>query len=303
MLQRDVSGLPSTSMRSKLFVPGSRPELFSKALAGTADAISFDLEDAVSESRKSEARANVAALLRSPQAAAAGKTLIVRVNATGTPHFADDVAAVVAGGLALLNLPKPESADEVRHAADAVERAEKANGLAMGSVALLLNIESPRGLRLAAEMAACHPRVAGLQLGFGDLFEPLSIARRDERNVHAAMFAMRIAAGEAGVFAYDAAFADVSDAEGYKAEAQMARRLGYIGKSCIHPSQVPLAHQVFRPSDADVAHARRVIEAARDAEARGVGAYMVDGHMVDGPFVRRAEAIMAAASALGLAAE
>lgn len=286
-------------MRSKLFVPGSRPELFPKALDGPADALSFDLEDAVAENRKAEARAQVGALLRSAAAQASGKTLIVRVNAIDTPHFEADVAAVVCEGLHLLNLPKAESVDQVQAAAAALQAAEKANGVRR-AVRLMLNVESPSGLRQAAAMAQAHARVAGLQLGLGDLFEPLGIARRDAANVHAAMFAMRLAAGEAGVFAYDSAFADVKDAEGYVAEAEMARRLGYLGKSCIHPSQVMLAHRVFRPPEADIARALRVVEAARDAQARGVGAYLVDGRMVDAPFVRSAEAILADARRLGL---
>jgi citrate lyase subunit beta/citryl-CoA lyase len=286
-------------MRSKLFVPGSRPELFPKALSGPADALSFDLEDAVAEARKAEAREQVRALLCSPEARASGKTLIVRVNAIDTPHFEADVAAVVCEGVHLLNLPKAESPEQVRAAAAAIEAAERANDVTR-PVRLLLNIESPRGLREAAAMAQAHGRVAGLQLGFGDLFEPLGIARRDTANVHAAMFAMRMAAGEAGVFAYDAAFADVKDAEGYLAEAGMARRLGYLGKSCIHPSQVALAHQVFRPPQAEIERALRIVEAAREAEARGVGAYMVDGRMVDSPFVGGAEAVLADARRLGL---
>lgn len=289
-------------MRSKLFVPGSRPELFPKALDGPADALSFDLEDAVAEDRKAEARTQVGALLRSTAAQASGKTLIVRVNAIDTPHFEADIAAVACEGLHLLNLPKAESVDQVQAAAAALQAAEKANGVTR-PVRLLLNVESPRGLRQAAAMAQAHARVAGLQLGFGDLFEPLGIARRDVANVHAAMFAMRLAAGEAGVFAYDSAFADIKDAEGYMAEAQMARRLGYLGKSCIHPSQVALAHQVFRPSETDIARALRVVEAAREAQGRGVGAYLVDGRMVDAPFVRSAEAILADAKRLGLLPE
>jgi len=289
-------------MRSKLFVPGSRPELFAKALSGAADALSFDLEDAVAEERKAEARARVGELLRSAAAQATGKTLIVRVNAIDTAHFEADIAAVVCEGLHLLNLPKAESVGQVRAAAAALEAAERANGVTR-PVRLMLNVESPRGLREAAAMAQAHPRVAGLQLGFGDLFEPLGIARRDAANVHAAMFAMRMAAGEAGVFACDAAFADVQDAQGYLAEAEMARRLGYLGKSCIHPSQVALAHQVFRPPQAEIERALRIVEAARDAQARGVGAYMVDGRMVDGPFVRGAEAVLADARRLGLLPE
>ncbi len=285
-------------MRSKLFVPGSRPELFPKALASAADALSFDLEDAVAEPRKAEARAAVAGFLG--QAADAGKSLIVRTNALQTRHFEADVDAIVRPGLDLLNLPKVESAQDVRAAVDAIERAERGRGL-RAPVRLLLNIESPRGLRLAAELAAASPRVAGLQLGYGDLFEPLQIARREAANVHAVMLAMRLAAGEAGVFAYDGAFANVQDADGYRAEAEMARRLGYLGKSCIHPSQIALANAVFRPSDEEIAHALRVAEAARDAAARGVGAFVVDGKMVDGPFLRRADEIVETARRLGLA--
>lgn len=291
-------------MRSKLFVPGSRPEFFPKALAGEADALSFDLEDSVTEERKSEARATLSQLLRSPAARATGKTLIVRVNAIDTPHFEADIAAVVVPGVHLVNLPKPETVEEVRRAAQAIERAEQANGFTTADtpVGLLLNIESPAALRRAAELAAAHPRVAGLQLGLGDLFEPFGIHRRNPTAVSAAMFAVRMAAAESSVFAYDTVFADIRDADGFRAEGEMSRQLGFIGKSCIHPSQVALANDVFRPSDAELAHALRVVEAAADAEEQGVGAYVVDGKMIDGPFVRRAQEIVAVGRRLGLVA-
>ncbi len=286
-------------MRSKLFVPGSRPELFDKALQGPADALSFDLEDSVAEDRKHEARAALRTLLRAGVPAGCDKTLIVRVNALDTPHFDEDVAAVVQPGLHMLNLPKPESADAVRAAAAAIGRAERANGVTR-PVQLLINIETPRALRIAHELAAAHPRVAGLQLGLGDLFEPLAIGRRQSQAVFQAMFAVRLAAGEAGVFAYDAAFADIRDAEGFSAEARQARALGFIGKSCIHPSQVALANEAFQPTAQEIEAALRVVEAARNAAAAGVGAYVVDGRMVDAPFVRRAEAVVATAARLGL---
>lgn len=288
-------------MRSKLFVPASRPELYAKALAGQADALSFDLEDSVSADRKDEARQQLAQWLASPEAQATDKTLIVRVNAMDTPYFLDDVRAVARPGLHMLNLPKAEDSEQVREAARVLADAERANGVTQ-PIRLLLNIESPRALRLAADLAAADPRVAGLQLGLGDLFEPLGIARREPSAVKQAMFTLRLAAGEAGVFAYDSAFADIRDAAGFQAEAELARRLGFLGKSCIHPSQVPLANAAFRPSDEEISHAVRVVEAARDADARGVGAYVVDGKMVDPPFVRRAEAIVETAKRLGLLA-
>jgi citrate lyase subunit beta / citryl-CoA lyase len=286
-------------MRSKLFVPASRPELFEKALAGDADALSFDLEDAVQETRKAEARRTLRAFLRDLAARPHGKVVIVRVNGLGTPHFEADVAAVAGPGVDLINLPKPESAADVRAAAAVLARHEAERGLA-GPIGILANIESPRGLRLALEIAAADPRVAGLQLGLGDLFEPYGLDRSDAHAVHAMQLAVRLAAAEAGVWACDTVYGTVKDPEGFTREAETARRLGFVGKSCIHPTQVPLANAVFRPSDAEIAAAARVVDAAREAEARGVGAYLVDGRMIDIPFVRRAESILAAARRLGL---
>jgi citrate lyase subunit beta/citryl-CoA lyase len=287
-------------MRSKLFVPGTRPELFAKALASAADAICLDLEDAVSEPRKDEARKTVRQLLlASGDAASSQKTLIVRVNAMDTPHFERDVAAVTQAGVHLINLPKPQSPAHVRTAVEVIERAERANGV-QAPIGLLLNIETPTALRTAAELALAHPRVSGLQLGLGDLFEPLGIARREPSAIRQAMFTVRIAAGEAGVYAYDGAFANIRDAEGYRAEAMLARDLGFLGKTCIHPSQIAIANEVFRPTDEEIAHACKVVEAAREADANGVGAYVVDGKMIDIPFVIRARAIVESARSLGL---
>ncbi len=286
-------------MRSKLFVPASRPELFAKALAGDADAISFDLEDAVQESRKAEARRVLQAFLRQSSPRPAGKIVIVRVNGLTTPHFEADMAAVAGPVVDMINLPKPESADDVRAAAAALAGCERANDVER-PIGILANIESPRGLRRAAEIAGAHPRVVGLQLGLGDLFEPFGIDRADAKAVHAMQLAVRLAAAEAGLWACDTVYGAVSDPDGYTREATAARRLGYLGKSCIHPSQVPLANAVFRPTDAEIAAARRVIEAAQGAEVSGVGAFLVDGRMIDIPFVKRAEAILGAARRLDL---
>lgn len=286
-------------MRSKLFVPGSRPELFAKALAGEADALSIDLEDAVAESRKREARAAVREFLRALPADRS-KTIIVRVNGIATEHFAADLEAIAGPGLDLVNVPMTETGDDVRRAAAAIGRIEKAQGIA-SPIGILANVETPKAFRLAAEMAGADPRVAGLQLGFGDLLEPLRIDRYDPAVVLQFQLGVRLAAGEAGVFAYDSAFANVQDTDALRREAEAARRLGYLGKSAIHPSQVPIINAAFRPTDAEIAHSLRVVDAARAATAKGVGAYRVDGKMVDAPFVVRAEAIVALARRLGLA--
>jgi citrate lyase subunit beta/citryl-CoA lyase len=291
--------LAAVLMRSKLFVPGSRPELFSKALASQADAISIDLEDAVQEARKGEARALVGHFLEQHTAARTNKTIIVRVNVLTSVHFEADVQAVARAGLDVVNLPKVESADEVKAASATLADLERERGLPY-RIGILANIESPKGLRLAANIAAADPRIIGLQLGFGDLFEPLGIDRKDVAAVRQVQLAVRLAAGEAGVEAYDGAFAAVNDADGFRLEAEHAFRLGFRGKSCIHPSQVAAANQAFRPRDEDIAFASRVIAAWHEAEQTGHGAIMVQGKMIDRPFAEKAHALLALAQRLGI---
>ncbi len=277
-------------MRSKLFVPASRPELFDKALASEADALSFDLEDAVAPSRKPEARQALADWLASPAFRAAQaehpKKIIVRVNAADTSYFPEDVDALGGLPIDMVNLPKVESAEALREAA---ARAAQA-GL---EGELLVTVETPQALACAAELAAAHPRVAGLQLGLADLFEPLGIDRYQPETLRAVMLALRLGAGCAGKYAMDAAYARVRDGEGFRAEAQLARSLGFLGKSCVHPSQVAIANEVFGFSAEEIGAAERIV-AASEAQA-GVGAFLLDGKMIDAPFVRRARDVLLAA--------
>jgi citrate lyase subunit beta/citryl-CoA lyase len=259
-------------MRSKLFVPATRPEFFAKALAGAADAISFDLEDAVVAARKAEARETLKTFLRSAEFLQhkAHKIIIVRVNAMDTPYFADDIKAVAQSGVDMINLPKPASAENVRTAAAALAKAEHENGVST-PIKLLLNIETPSALQSATQLAQADARVVGLQLGLGDLFEPLEINRREAVAVQQAMFTLRVAAGAAdnpNLFVYDGAFANVQDIDGFRAEAQLARNLGYAGKTCIHPSQVAIANEVFSPSEKAIAEAQAVLNAAQQASVQ-----------------------------------
>ena len=285
-------------MRSKLFVPASRPELFAKALASAADAISFDLEDAVEESSKPAARTALQTLFKQ-DLSTHHKLIVVRINALDTPHFAADLEAVVCLATHVVNIPMAEDPDSVRAVAGQLERLEKARGL-MRPIGILVNIESPKGLRRAAELACAHPRVVGLQIGFGDLFAPLGIVSCEPSALQAVRVAVRFAAGEAGIHAYDGAFVDIKNPEAFKLDAQAAQRLGFSGKSCIHPTQIALANEVFRPSDAAIAHAVRVLEETRKKLAEGVGAFVVDGRLIDGPFITEAEQTVALAKRLGL---
>lgn len=274
-------------MRSKLFVPCSRPDFFAKALDGDADALSFDLEDAVAADGKQAARDRLVALLRSDRAAGSAKRLIVRVNAPDTPFFAADLAALAGLRVDIINMPKVDSPGAVRMLATQLE--------ALGIAAeLLVNIETAQGLANAAAIAGAHSRVAGLQAGLNDLFAPLGIDRHDARHVHAALWSIRLASGQASRFAYDGAWPALDDEDGFRAEAELARSLGFLGKSCIHPQQVAIANAVFGDGPAKLVEARRIVAAAREAQAGGRGAFLLDGQMVDRPMVARAEALLAA---------
>jgi len=187
-------------MRSKLFVPASRPELFAKALKSAADAICFDLEDAVLESKKAYARECLASFFSTDEFHSlrqeGRKSIIVRVNALETGHTENDLIVACVAGVDILNIPKTDTVEDVlRFTAMLDARAEQtARGGEKLDIRVLANIETPRALLNAADIAAAHQLVWGLQLGLGDLFEPLGIAREDTQNVHTVMMQMRIAA-------------------------------------------------------------------------------------------------------------
>jgi len=276
-------------MRSKLFVPGSRPEFFGKAWRSAADAISFDLEDSVVADKKAEARRFVAEGIARP-GGSSPKTVIVRVNPVDSALFDADLEGIVWSQLDVVNLPKVEGAETVRSACDRLDRLERERGIDR-RIGLLANIETPRGLRNAAEIAASSDRIVGLQLGFGDLFEPLGI-----EPVLATMtpvrLAVRLAAAEAGVPAYDGAFVSVSDLDGFQAQAEAARAVGFAGKSCVHPTQIAIANAVFSPNGAEIEAARRIVSAADEMASRGVGAFTLAGVVADGPYISRAREIL-----------
>ena len=279
-------------MRSKLFVPADRPALFPKALASAADAICFDLEDSVLPDHKTKAREFLQEFLASEFQTR--KVILIRVNHVRSAGFADDLLAAVSSRVAMLAIPKVEDPSEIKDAATALAAFEEERSLKV-PIGILATIESARGLRLAASIASADERVVGLQLGLADLFEPLGIPQSDSAATHQVRLQLRFAAGEAGIPCFDSAYANFKDEEGFKRDAQAARGLGFSGKSCIHPGQIEVANRIFSPSPEEVAAAMRRVDGARAAATNGVGSFALDGRMVDAPFVRRAESIVALA--------
>ena len=288
-------GIGRFAMRSKLFVPGSRPELFSKALHSDADVVCFDLEDAVLPAQKAEARAHVQAFLQAN--IGTERVIMVRVNGIHSTILAEDLSAVVWPAVAMVSLPKVEDPSEIEELSAALSKLERGRGLTR-PIAIHPTIESPRGLRRAHAIAEADARVAGLQLGLVDLFEPLGISQRDKFAAHHVRVQFRLAAAEAEVPCFDCAFPAFRDTEGFAAEAKAASDLGFSGKSCVHPSQIAAANQIFSPSAEEIAVARRTVRAASEAAAGGLGAFTLEGRMIDRPMIRRAEEILRLAARL-----
>ncbi len=282
-------------LRSLMFVPAHRPRMVERALglgefAPTAlDVAILDLEDGVPPEEKDHARAAVAAVLARPSTAE-GPARYVRVNWDLGARDAD-LAAAVRPGLAGIVAPKIDHADEVASLARDIDEREKAAGIAHGSIRVIPSIESARGLLEAHAIAACSDRVVALLFGAEDFARDLSLPI--ERQAEAAELvyarsAVVVAAIAARRRALDGIWPDVTDLEGLRRDALQGRRLGFSGKSLIHPGQIEIVNEVFAPSAAEVSYARRVVAAFEEGQRKGHGAVALDGKMLDQPIVERA---------------
>lgn len=269
-----VGGL--SHLRSLLFAPGSDERKLTNALRSDADAAVADLEDAVVPAEKPAARTLVTRVLAEWPARGAR---FVRVNAPGTEWFDGDLAAVRELELDGIVVPKatPESVAE----------------LGAAGPPLLALVETAEGLRLAFETART-PRVAALALGAADLGAELGLEpRADGMEILFARSKVVIDSAAAGLRPpFDVVYLDVRDDAGLEAEARLARSLGFRGKVCIHPAQVPVVNRVFAPTPAELEWAQRVIEAYEEGRREGRGAVALDGAMVDLPIVERARRML-----------
>ena len=283
-------------LRSLLFVPGDSERKFDKAGACGADALILDLEDAVSPSRKAEARALVAELLQRPDPRA--WSFWVRVNALDTGMTAEDLAAVVRPGLDGLLLPKANGAADVAALARQLDELEAGAGMAAGGTRILVvATETPAAMFNLGSYAPAHPRLAGLTWGAEDLSAAVGATTNrgpDGGWSHPYQLARSLclfAAAAAEVAPIETLYADFRDTEGLAASCRAARRDGFTGRIAIHPDQVGPINACFSPSSEDVAHARRVVEAfAAQPDAGTIG---IDGKMYDIPHLKAALRVLA----------
>jgi len=281
-----------TYLRSLLFAPANHARHAEKALSGSADGAILDLEDAVAVAEKPAARAAARQLLEGR--AAPSPCAYVRINALSTPFAYDDLHAVVCAGLHGLVVPKVEAPEQLAIVDWLLSQLERERGIPAGSIEIIPIIETAAGLLRAQHIAAASPRLKRLSFGAGDFSLDTNMTWTiGHEGLLWARIQIVIVSRAAGLAPpLDTVFADLADMDGLAAEAAQAKRLGFGGKTCIHPRQVEIVNAVFTPSAEEVEQAQRLVEAFEQAVASGVASLQVDGRFIDYPVAEKARRIV-----------
>ncbi|VTP73711.1 citrate (pro-3S)-lyase subunit beta [Haemophilus influenzae] len=277
--------------RSMLFVPGSNAAMLSNSFIYKPDSIMFDLEDAVALKEKDSARLLVAHALQHPLYKEI--ETVVRVNPLDSEFGLLDLNAVVRAGVDVVRMPKTESAQDVLDMDHAITEIEKACGREAGLTKMLAAIESPLGITQANHIAFASKRLIGIALGAEDYVRNLKTERSPEGiELLFARCSILQAARAAGIQAFDTVYSNANNEEGFLKEAALIKQLGFDGKSLINPRQIELLHNLFAPTQKDVEQAKRIIEAAAEAERQGAGVVSLNGKMIDAPIIDRAKLVL-----------
>ena len=278
--------------RSALYMPGSNARALQKARELSADVLIFDLEDAVAPERKAEAREQVCAAL-----AAGGygrRELLVRANALDTPCGEDDLRALAGAGADGVVLSKVSSPADVLHGARILGECG-----APDSLGLWIMAETARCILDIDAIAGASPRLAGILLGTSDLARELRVRHTPDRLGFLATLNLCVLAARAhGLDVLDGVHLDLADDAGFLRVCEQGRDLGFDGKTLIHPRQLEVANAVFAPAPAELARAREIIAAWREANARGSGVVVLGGRLVENLHVAEAECLLAVAEAV-----
>lgn len=285
--------------RSMLFLPGNTPNMLINGSCLGADAVIFDLEDAVSPSEKDAARILVRNTMRYMDFR--GCEIIVRINSIDTPYWKRDIDQILPQRPGLIMLPKTGTAQDVLEADAYISQVEANLGMEPNAVGLMPLLETALGVENAFSIASASRRVRALFLGAEDLTADLRCKRTKEgREIEYARTRLVVAARAAGVDVYDTPFTDVNDDEGIRKDAALAKALGFTGKASISPRHVEVINQVFSPTQKDVDYAYEVMDAIALAKEQGRGAIALHGKMIDAPIVARAQQTIDMAQALGM---
>jgi len=285
--------------RSMLYIPGSSMKMLEKAKGLEADSLIIDLEDAVALSQKEAARKTVVSALKSLDFG--DKERNVRINAISTPFGRDDIKAVVGAKPDGLVIPKVNSAEDVKEVEALVDVAEKECGIDKDKIYLLAMIETPLAIVNIEGIASSSKRLKAMLFGAADYTkETRGKITKERLELIYPLNRMVIAARIAGIDAIDSPYFNVKDEEGLIYHTKIVRNMGYDGKSVIHPAQIKPVNEIFTPTKEDVEFAKKAIEAFKEAEAKGIGATVVDGQLVERLHVETAKRTLTIAQKAGI---
>jgi citrate lyase beta subunit len=278
--------------RSVLYMPGANTRALEKARTLPADALIFDLEDAVAPEAKEAARTNV--VLAAESKAYGKREIAIRCNGFGTEWFEGDIAAIAKSGADAVLVPKVESAAQVTHVVSLLDTAGAPPEMAVWAM-----METPKGILRAEEIAGAHPRLSLFVMGTNDLVKDMRARHTPMRLPMVTALGIGMLAARAyGLTILDGVYNDIQDADGFRAVCQQGLEMGFDGKTLIHPSQIAPCNEVFAPSAAELEMAGKIVAAFKQAQAEGKGVVTVDGRMIENLHVEQAERALALASAI-----
>ena len=286
------------SRRALLYMPGDDRRKIEKATTLGVDSICMDLEDGVAVSRKAEARAVIADAVKELDFGDSEKC--IRINSIGSGLEKRDLAAALAVEPNAIVIPKIETAAQVKWVSERIEIYELTSRLSVGSIRLLIGVETAKGILNLKEIAESDKRLEDIIFGAEDYAASIGATRTKEGiEVLYARSAVVTACAANDLQAIDMVYIDFRDTEGVRVEAQQGAGLGFSGKQIIHPDQVAPVQEAFTPSDDAIEYARRVVESFKASQKEGKGAYALDGKMIDMPLLKNAQKVLDRARAAG----
>jgi citrate lyase subunit beta/citryl-CoA lyase len=278
-------------IRCALFIPGNRESMLEKAFGVSADVIVPDMEDSVPDAEKANARKTITAFLSRLKGIPAA--IVPRVNALDSGYMQEDLVAIVGPHIDGISIGKVRRPGDISEISTAIARLEKQADLPVGRLALIPWIETAEAILRCHEICLASPRIVAVAIGGEDLTNDLGVERLDDpTQLLYARSKLCIAAKAAGVLALDTPYFHYRDEEGLRIDSIAAKHLGFKGRFAIHPAQVGPINECFAPSAEEIAHARRVVAAFEEAEARGRASTSLDGVVIDVPVVKRARALL-----------
>ncbi len=277
--------------RTMMYVPGNNPAMLADATVYGADSIMFDLEDSVALSEKDTARWLVYEMVKTGDYS--DTEIVVRINGLDSPFGQKDIEAMVRAGVDVIRLPKTDSREDVLAVENIIASVEEKIGRPVGSTLMMAAIESPLGIINAYEIATASKRLIGIAIGAEDFVTSMKTKRSPQGvELISARGQLVIAARAAGIAALDTVYSDVENEEGFLAEVNLIKQLGFDGKSVINPRQISLVHEAFKPTDTEIYEAKQIMMAIDEATEKGSGVISLNGKMIDKPIVERAQRVL-----------